>query len=99
MQTERVTFLTSRDHKAALDAFATRNGMSVGHVAREATSNYISKRNDEADEHERALELIVPELEAAMAKWNLRLDSMEASLDAAHEAVREALADVERTSR
>ena len=28
MQTERVTFLTSRDHKAALDAYAKESGMS-----------------------------------------------------------------------
>jgi hypothetical protein len=41
MQTERVTFLTTPDHKAALDAFARENGMSVGHVVREATSRYI----------------------------------------------------------
>ena len=41
MQTERVTFLTTPDHKAALDAFAASNGKSVGHVVREATSRYI----------------------------------------------------------
>ncbi len=34
MQTERVTFLTTPDHKAALDAFARAKGMSVGHVVR-----------------------------------------------------------------
>ena len=34
MQTERVTFLTTPDHKAALDAFAVGSGRSVGHVVR-----------------------------------------------------------------
>ena len=96
MQTERVTFLTTPDHKAALDAFAASNGMSVGHLVREATSRYISNSGTDADEYEQALELIAPELEAAVARWNTRLDSIEASLDAAHEAVRQALADVER---
>ena len=43
MQTERVTFLTTPDHKAALDAFARDSGMSVGHVVREATTRYVAE--------------------------------------------------------
>jgi len=42
MQTERVTFLTIPADKAAVDAFARVNGMSVGHVVREATSRYFA---------------------------------------------------------
>ena len=90
MQTERVTFLTTPDHKAALDAFARESGMSVGHVVREATSRYIAHDNSD-DEYEQAFEL-----EAALTKWHRQFDSMESSLDAAHTAVRQALADVER---
>ena len=45
MQTERVTFLTTPDHKAALDAFAANSGMSVGRVVREATTRYIAHRH------------------------------------------------------
>lgn len=97
MQTERVTFLTSRDHKAALDAFAAGSGKSVGHVVREATSRYMAQNDRKEDEYEEALHLVVPELESALARWNARLDSMEASLDAAHLAVRESLAQVERS--
>lgn len=37
MQAERITFLATPDHRAALDAFVARSGMSVGHVVREAT--------------------------------------------------------------
>lgn len=96
MQTERVTFLTTPDHKAALDAFATSSGRSVGHVVREATSRYIAAGEPEDDEYEQALALIAPELEDALATWNRRLDSMEVSLDTAHDAVREALAAVDR---
>jgi len=63
MQTERVTFLTSPDHKAALDAFAASNGKSVGHVLREASTRYLVE--GEADE-EAALALLVREVEAAV---------------------------------
>ena len=91
MQTERVTFLTSRDHKAALDAYAKESGMSVGHVVREATSTYMAQpmRSDESDS---ALDLVLPELEAAVARWDRQIDSMHASLDKAIAAVDRALA-------
>jgi hypothetical protein len=59
MQTERVTFLTTPDHKAALDAFARENGMSVGHVVREATSRYIVDPAPSSDD-ERVVDLLVP---------------------------------------
>lgn len=97
MQTERVTFLTTPDHKAALDAFAASNGRSVGHVVREATARYMA--GGRPDDYEQALELMLPEVETALAKWHRQLDSIEASLADAHEAVRRALADVERTKR
>jgi hypothetical protein len=92
MQTERVTFLTSRDHKSALDAYAARSGRSVGHVLREASARYIDQDQNSADEYEEALTLIVPELEDMLASWNRKLDSMEKNLDEAHRAVTEALA-------
>lgn len=56
MQTERVTFLTTPDHKAALDAFAASNGMSVGHVVREASARYMAE--GVADEEEQLAALI-----------------------------------------
>ena len=73
MQTERVTFLTSRDHKAALDAYAAQSGQSVGNVVREATSAYIAREPE--DEYEAALELVIPELELTLAKWNKQLEN------------------------
>jgi hypothetical protein len=97
MQTERVTFLTSRDHKAALDAFAANRGESVGSVVREATARYISQPPEAKDSSEAALALLLDELEEAMPKWNAKFDSMEASLDHAHEEVLKALATVEST--
>ncbi len=60
MQTERVTFLTTRDHKAAIDHFARESGVSVGHVVREATSRYLA----DGDNDEAALAALTREVEA-----------------------------------
>lgn len=81
MQTERVTFLTTPDHKAALDAFAASNGMSVGHVVREASSQYISRVPDTQDEDEEALELILPEVNAALADMQESIRSMREDME------------------
>ena len=64
MQTERVTFLTTPDHKAALDAFAASNGMSVGHVVREATSRYVVEGDMTEDDR---FKLLIHELDEALA--------------------------------
>lgn len=98
MQTERVTFLTTPDHKAALDAFAASHGMSVGHIVREATSRFIAQPANDADE-ELALEQLLPDIEALLPRWNAQIDRMEANLDRAHQAVLEALAAVEASER
>ena len=97
MQTERVTFLTSREHKAALDAFASKRGESVGNVVREATSRYIAQPPDRKDEFEEALDLLLPELEWMIPKWNRQIDGMMEAMDHASAAVRKALAEVEAT--
>ena len=89
MQTERVTFLTTPDHKAALDAFASGNGMSVGHVVREATSRYIAE--GEMDEEER-FKLLIDELDEA-------LPAVHAALDQAIEGQRRLRDDIDRKLR
>jgi uncharacterized protein YfeS len=71
MQTERVTFLTSRDNKAALDAFAKESGMSVGHVLREAAMRYVAE--GEMDEDQR-FKLLIDELEDALPHMHAALD-------------------------
>ena len=83
MQTERVTFLTSRDHKAALDAYAKDTGKSVGHIVREATSQFMAKPTDEADE-ERALKMLVDEMNAATPRILATMDRMSARMDKMH---------------
>lgn len=85
MQTERVTFLTTPDHKAALDAFAATSGMSTGHVVREATSRYIveGSQNEEAE-----LAVLVRELNEAVPR-------MRADIDEAIESIKRANAVVD----
>ena len=76
MQTERVTFLTTPDHKAALDGFAVSNGMSVGHAVREATSRYIAQPATVRDEEEEALALLPPVVEEALADMRAMIGVM-----------------------
>jgi hypothetical protein len=97
MQTERVTFLTSREHKAALDAFAAESGQSVGNVVREATVRYMAQPPEATSDEGRALELLINELETCIPKWNAKFDSMEASITRARKSIDDALAAVEAT--
>lgn len=91
MQTERVTFLTSPDQKAALDAFAKGSGMSVGHVVREATSQYIGQPtpNEESE-----LAALVQQVNEAIPKMTASIDGMIDRLDATHGRVDAFLRDI-----
>ena len=82
MQTERVTFLTTPDHKAALDAFAASNGKSVGHVVREASARYIAGAVTDDEE-----QLVVLAHEVREAVPKIRADIREA-IDAIEQANR-----------
>lgn len=95
MQTERVTFLTSAEHKAALDAFAASRKKSVGQVLREASTRYMHN-GAEADEYTEALDLLLPELEKLLPKWHAQMDAMEHSIDDARRAIRAAIQSVEK---
>ena len=90
MRTERVTFLTSRDHKAALDAFAAQSGQSVGHVVREATARYIAEGEDEEAE----LAALVTEVNKAIPKMQASIESMIDTLRKTREEVDESLRSV-----
>ena len=89
MQTERVTFLTTPDHKAALDAFAAGAGKSVGHVLREASSAYLAQ--GPADDDDEAIALVLDELEQALPQMQQDLDAMRASIAEARAAIADAL--------
>ncbi|MES2022233.1 MAG: hypothetical protein V4522_15500 [Pseudomonadota bacterium] len=92
MRTERVTFLTTPENKAALDSYASGAGKSVGHVLREASTRYLAGGQSEADSYDEALALVLPELEISLAKWNRQLDAMNESIDRACAAIDRALA-------
>lgn len=86
MQTERVTFLTSRENKAALDDFALRYGQSVGNVVREATARYIAQpREDSAEEAE--LAALVAQVNEALPKMNAAIDEMIEAMRTTHDEV------------
>ena len=84
MQTERVTFLTTRDHKAALDAFASSNGQSVGHILREASSRYIGQPTPD---EEAELAILVQQANEAIPKMRASLDNMIETMDRTHSKV------------
>ena len=77
MQTERVTFLTSREHKAALDVFAAKRGESVGNVVREATARFLAQPTD-AEEAE--LAALVEQVNDAIPRINASLRQMSKSI-------------------
>ena len=89
MQTERVTFLTSRDHKAALDEFAKESGMSVGHVLREASLRYVVEGDMNEDER---FKLLIDELRDS-------LPFMHAALDHAIQGQQNLRADIDQMLR
>lgn len=81
MQTERVTYLTSAEQKAALEAFAKARGKSVGNVVREATMNYMAESPLGDDEK---MAILVAELNEALPAIEASFDRMTAKLEATH---------------
>jgi hypothetical protein len=90
-QSERVTYLTNPEQKAALEAFAKERGESVGSVLREAAARYMAEPAPTPEEEE-ALKLLLAELNEAVPRMNAQLQS---SID----RLRETRAYVDRTLR
>lgn len=84
MQTERVTYLTTAEQKAALEAFAKARGESVGNVVREATARYIAQPHDT---EEAQLAVLVEQVNEAIPKMNAAMDEMQATLRNSHRDV------------
>jgi hypothetical protein len=89
MQTERVTYLTSAERKAQLEAFAKARGESVGNVLREATARYIGQPSDDEE----------AELAALVMEVNKAIPKMEAALDEMSHKMRETHKEVDRMLR
>ena len=88
MHTERVTYLSTADQKAALEAFAKARGKSVGNVVREATARFIGKPPEVADDEEAELAAIVaevvkavPEMQASLRRSTKMLEQSRIDLD------------------
>lgn len=71
MHSERVTYLSTADQKAALEAFARSRGESVGSVVREATAQYMADADMNEDER---FKLLIDELEDALPHMHDALD-------------------------
>ena len=81
MQSERVTYLTSVEQKAALEQFARARGKSVGNVVREATTNYMAESPLDDDEK---MAILIAELNEALPAIEASFDRMVAMLEATH---------------
>lgn len=83
-QTERVTYLTTAEQKASLEAFARARGESVGNVVREATARYI----DEISEEEEAeLIALTEQVNEAVPRMMASMDRMIERMDRTHRVV------------
>jgi signal transduction protein with GAF and PtsI domain len=80
MHTERVTYLSTADQKAALEAFAKSRGESVGNVVRDATAHYIGMPSESEEAELAALveqvNEAVPKMQASLERMNARLEAM-----------------------
>ena len=90
MQTERVTYLTNVQQKAALEAFAKARGESVGNVLREAASRYMAQPTDD---EEAELVALTKQVNEAIPRINATLERMSATLRKSHEEMEEFFRD------
>ena len=84
MHTERVTYLATADHKAALEAVARERGESVGSVLREAAARYIGQPTEE-DQAE--LVALTEQVNEAIPRMAASMDRMIERLDRTHRKV------------
>ena len=87
MQTERVTFLTTPQGKAAIAARAAAQGVSIG--------EYIRRKVEDDEgltpEQEEELALLVEQVNEAIPKMNESIDSMIETLRKTRQGIRETL--------
>ena len=93
MHTERVTYLTNAEQKAALEAFAKARGESVGNVLREAAARYMAEPDPTpTPDEEEALQLLAAQLQEAVP-------AMRASLERSIATIKRSNAEVDRKMR
>ncbi len=84
MHSERITYLTNAEHKAALEAFAKARGESVGSVVREATARYIGQPSEE---EEAELAALTSEVNEAIPRMVASFDRMIGRLEESHHKI------------
>jgi hypothetical protein len=89
MQTERVTFLTSAEAKAALTAKAARRGMSTGEYIRLAVDNMPEESAEETE-----LAALVAELAAAVPAMQASLERTAKTMQDASDYVNQVLSQL-----
>lgn len=86
LHSERVTYLTNAEQKAALEAFAKSRGESVGSVLRDAVAEYMGQPSAEEEAELMALTAqvneAIPQMAAAMDRMIERLDRSHSKVDA-----------------
>ncbi len=87
MQSERITFLTSPEAKAAITARAAQRGMSTGEYIRLSVENMPEETREER------------ELAVLVAHVNEALPEMQASIDRMTKTLRATHVQVDRTLR
>jgi predicted ribosome quality control (RQC) complex YloA/Tae2 family protein len=84
-QTERVTYLTNAEQKAALEAFARARGESVGSVLRDAVAEYLGQPSAEEEAELIALTQqvneAIPRMNATLERISQTLQQSRAELD------------------
>ena len=98
LQSERVTYLTSAEQKAALEAFAKARGESVGNVVREATRGYIAQPRDDS-EAEAELAALTAELEQSLPQMREDCDGIVDSLREMNDRIEAYLAEKIRSGK
>ena len=83
MQTERVTFLTTPDTKAALAARAAAQGVSLGEYIRRRVEN----EDDVTPQQEAELAALVEQVNEAVPRMETALDEMSRKLRTTHQEV------------
>lgn len=83
MQTERVTFLTTPEAKAALAARAAARGISTGEYIRLAVENMPEESVEEQELMAIVGELVaaIPEMRASLERTAARIDESVANVD------------------
>ena len=84
-RTERVTYLTNAEQKAALEAFARARGESVGNIVREAVAEYMTKPTSDEE----------AELIALTRQVNEAIPRMNATLDRISDTIRTTRAEMD----